>query len=80
MQRVFVNYSVGLTDEKDNGEHQALNSKTDFHIPERFLEVVLVSLPDPPPSETEKEVDIKKELPVFLQEVFQQTSPLGVQN
>jgi hypothetical protein len=69
---------MGPTDEKDDGYKQALNGKTDLDISERSLKIVLVDLPDPPAGETEKEVGIKKELSVFLQEVFQPTSPLGI--
>jgi hypothetical protein len=50
-----------LADEKDDGYHQALNGKTDLHIPERSLQVVLVSLPETPPGEIEGQVDVKNE-------------------
>jgi hypothetical protein len=38
--------------------------------------MVLVSLPDTPPGETEEQVDIKNEMPVFFQKVFQPILPL----
>ena len=66
MQQVCVKHLMGLTDEKDDGYKQALKSEADFHIPERSLEMVLVSLPDTPPGETEEQVDIKNEMPVFF--------------
>ena len=78
MEQVFINYLMGLPDEKDDCYKEALNGKTHLDIPERSLKIVLVSLPDPPAGEIEKQVNIKKELSVFLQEVFQPTSPLGI--
>ena len=70
-----MNNSMGLTDENDYGYKQALKGKTDLDIPERSLKRVLVSLPDTPPGEIEKQVDIKNEVPVLSQEDFQPISP-----
>jgi len=75
MEQVFINYLMGLPDEKDDSYKQALNGKTHLDIPERSLKIVLVSLPDTPPGEIEKQVNIKKELPVFFQKLFQSISP-----
>jgi hypothetical protein len=78
MAQVCMNRSVGLTDEEDDGDNQALDGKADLYIPERSLQMVLVSLPDPPPGEIEKQVEIKKGLPVSFQKRLQSISPLPV--
>lgn len=75
MQHVSVKRLMVLTDENDDSYKEALNGKTHLDIPERSLKIVLVSLPDTPPGEIEKQVNIKKELPVFFQKLFQSISP-----
>ena len=61
MQQVCVKRLMGPADENNDSYKQALNGETDLHIPERSLEMVLVSLPDTPPGEIEEQVDIKNE-------------------
>ena len=56
-----MKHLMGLADENDDSYKQALNGETDLHIPERSLEMVLVSLPDSPPGEIEEQVDVKNE-------------------
>ena len=58
MHWVSVKRLMGLTHENDDGHKQALNGKTDLHIPKRSLEMVLVSLPETPPGENEEQVNI----------------------
>ena len=52
---------MGLTDENDDSYEEALNSETDLYIPERSLEMVLVSLPEAPSGKIDEQVDIKNE-------------------
>ena len=70
-----MKHLMGPAGENDDPYKQALNGETDLYIPERSLEMVLVSLPDTPPGETEEQVDIKNERPVLLPKFFQPISP-----
>ena len=61
-----MKHLMGPSDENDDSYKQALNGETDLYIPERSLEMVLVSLPDTRPGETEEQANIKKKLPVLF--------------
>jgi hypothetical protein len=59
MERICVKGLMRLADENDDSYKEALNSETELHIPKRSLEVVLVGLPEAPPDEIKKQIDVK---------------------
>ncbi len=73
-----MNRLMGLTNENDECDKQALNRKAHLDIPERSLKMVLVGLPESPPGKIEKEGDVNNELTMLLQKTFQPISPLGI--